>query len=249
MVAYVLQPTAQCPHVVGDVLDLPRPGEESVRRRRERAHRAELGDVAGELVGVGTALERGDDRVRAAVLGHELHVARHVLRESRAAVAQDAALAVELDQRRDRDRLLLRALRQRHPRDAGAIAERQVLQRALAALVADGAVERVVQEQELEHGVLALAGTGAVRVDHHAVGGWRGAGGLQLGHALDIAQAHAAGADTGAQPRLVAEDRDLDAGLGRRLDDRDALGHGHLAPVDRERDHVGADGRHYLAPA
>ena len=39
---------------------------------------------------------------------------------------------------------------------AGPVAERQVLQRALAALVADRAVERVVEEDELEHRVLAL---------------------------------------------------------------------------------------------
>ena len=77
--------------------------------------------------------------------------------EARAAVTEDAALAVERDQRRDRDRLLERALRERHARVAGPVAERQVLQRALAALVADGAVERVVDEDELERAVLRLA--------------------------------------------------------------------------------------------
>ena len=41
---------------------------------------------------------------------------------------------------------------------AGAPAERQVLQRALAALVADRAVERVVDEDELERRVLRLGG-------------------------------------------------------------------------------------------
>ena len=40
----------------------------------------------------------------------------------------------------------------------GPVAERQVLQRALAALVADRAVERVVDEDELERRVLALGG-------------------------------------------------------------------------------------------
>ena len=40
----------------------------------------------------------------------------------------------------------------------GPVAERQVLQRALAALVADRAVERVVDEDELERRVLRLGG-------------------------------------------------------------------------------------------
>ena len=38
----------------------------------------------------------------------------------------------------------------------GPVAERQVTQRALAALVADGAVERVVDEDELERRVLRI---------------------------------------------------------------------------------------------
>ena len=230
-----------------DVLDLPRPAAEPVGRGGERAHRAQLGDVAGELAVVRPALEGGDDRVRAAVLRHQLQVAGHVLAEPRAAVAEDAALAVELDQRRDRHRLGVGALGQRHAGAAGAVAEGQVLQRALAALVADRAVERVVDQEELEHRVLALAGAVGVRVHDHAVGDRRGAGGLQLGHALDLDQAHAAGADGRAQARLVAEHRHLDAGLGRRLDQRHALGHGHLAVVDGQRDGVGLDRRHQPA--
>ena len=86
----------------------------------------------------------------------ELAVLGDVLREARAAVAEDAALAVERDQRRDRDRLVERELREAHPRVAGPVAERQILQRALAALVADRAVERVVDEDELERRVLPL---------------------------------------------------------------------------------------------
>jgi hypothetical protein len=88
----------------------------------------------------------------------EMPVLGDVLAEPRAAVTEDAALAVECDQRRDRDRLLERLLLEGHPRVAGAVTERQVLQRALAPLVADRAVERMVDEDELERGVLALGG-------------------------------------------------------------------------------------------
>src|SRR5712691_113094 len=80
-------------------LDLPRPRFEPVLRREERADGAELGDVAGERAAVRLVLERRDDRHRAAVLGDELAVLRHALAEPRAAVAEDAALAVERDRR------------------------------------------------------------------------------------------------------------------------------------------------------
>ena len=49
-------------------------------------------------------------------------------------------------------------------------------------------------------------------------------------------EAHAAGADRRAEARLVAEDRDLDPGLERRLDDPEALRHLNLAAVDRDGD-------------
>src|SRR5205823_8185687 len=115
---------------------------------------AQLRDVAGERPAVRLVLERGDHRGGAAVRRDELPVLAHRLAEARAAIAEDAALAVERDRRRDRDRLLERELLVAHARVAGAVAERQVLQRALAALVADGAVERMVDENELERRVL-----------------------------------------------------------------------------------------------
>ncbi len=197
----------------GHVLDLPRAGLEAVLRREQRAHGAELGHVAGERAGVGLVLERGDHRQRAAVAGHELPVLGDVLREARAAVAEDAALAVERDRGRERDRLVERPLRERHPARARAPAERQVLERALAALVADGAVERVVDEDELQRRVLALGRLlrGLRRLHDHPVLGGQRAPGLELRDSLDLDEAHAAGADGRPEPRLVAEDGDLDA--------------------------------------
>ena len=181
---------------------------------------------------------------RAALAGDQLLVLRDVLREARAAVAEDAALAVERDQRRDRERLLVRALVEVEARVARAVAVRQVLQRALAALVADGAVERVVEQDELEHRLLALGGRLRARVHLHAVARGHRAGGLQLRHALDLDEAHAAGADGRAEPGLVTEDRDLDARLGGGQHERRALGHGQLAAVDLERDGGDVGGAH-----
>src|SRR5205823_12158318 len=84
------------------VLDLPRPGLEAVLRRGERADRAQLDHVAAERRQVRLVLERRDHRLRAAVDSDELPVLGDALAEARAAVAEDAALAVERDQRRDR---------------------------------------------------------------------------------------------------------------------------------------------------
>src|SRR5262249_22046288 len=141
--------------------------------------------------------------------------------EARAAVAEDAALAVEGDGRRDRDRFLECVLLEGHPRVARAVPEREVLQRALAALVADPAVEWVVDEDELERRVLRLRRhlRRARRLHAHSVLSCQRAGRLRLRrHALDLDETHAAGADRRAEARLVTEDGDLDPGGERGLD-------------------------------
>src|SRR5262245_16009870 len=83
----------------GNVLDLPRTGVEAIRRRGERSDGAELDHVPAERGAVRLVLEGGDLRRRAAIDGDELLVLRDDLAEARAAVAEDAALAVERDQR------------------------------------------------------------------------------------------------------------------------------------------------------
>src|SRR6266508_5180010 len=55
-----------------NLLDLPRPPVEAVRRRGERADGTELDYVAAERRAVGLVLEGRDHRLRAAVAGHEL---------------------------------------------------------------------------------------------------------------------------------------------------------------------------------
>ena len=63
----------------------------------------------------------------------------------------------------------------------------------------------------------------------HPLGGGERAGGLRLRRpGRDLAEAHAAGADRRPEPRLVAEDGDLDPGRERRLDEPGALRHGDL---------------------
>jgi hypothetical protein len=146
--------------------------------------------------------------------------------------------------RSERQRLLEVALGLDEARAPAAPAERDVLQWALAALVAHRAVERVVDEQELDHGLLRLLDAVGLRVDDHAVLHRGRAAGLQLGDALDLDQAHAAGADGRAELGLVAEDRDLDVAVLGGIDEHRVLGRADLDPVDREGDHPLLGARH-----
>src|SRR5262249_51520661 len=132
---------------VGRGDEVERAGAEAVLRTGERADRADLDRVAGE-VGVErfliywiywvlrVAAEHAD-----LLVGRTLHqvdepVAGDLVGEAGAALAQYTALAVEQHLRRDRDRLRILALALVEPAVAVAVAHRLVLQRALAALVA-----------------------------------------------------------------------------------------------------------------
>ena len=57
-----------------------------------------------------------------------------------------------------------------------AVVHRVFLQFAFASLVADRAVEGVIDKQKLQHAFAHLLHTGCVRVDFHAGRNWRGAG-------------------------------------------------------------------------
>ena len=153
--------------------------------------------------------------------------------------ALDAALAVEQDQVGDGDRLLEVALLLDEPALARSVGQGLVLQRALAALVAHGAVERVVGEQELEHPVLGLLHLVRRGVDHHALGRLNEAGRLERRPAgtVDLDQAHPAHAD-GRHARVVAEAGDVGAGPIRRRDEQFPLARGHAAAVEGEAERL-----------
>src|SRR5438132_1512839 len=73
-------------------------------------------------------------------------IAGNLVGEARAARALDAAFAIEVHERRQGDGLLEVALLLDEARLAGAERERLILQRALAALVAHRAIERVIDQ-------------------------------------------------------------------------------------------------------
>ncbi len=240
-------------HRVGR-LQVERAGPEPVGRPGQRADRADLHGVAGEVrlerhlggradLLLGAALEQVDERV-----------ARDLVGEARAPLAQHAAFAVEQHVRRDRDRLRERSLDVVESRIRPAVAHGLVLQRALAALVADRAVERVVDEQEFHDALLGLVGHGRreLGLDDHARHDGRGARRRRFRHAATVAhvgdldQALPAGA-RGFEQRVVAEPRDLDAELLGRPDQQGALRHGDLEPVDGDGDQVLLGGRAHEA--
>src|SRR5207253_588119 len=119
-----------------------------------------------------------------------------------------------------------------------------ILQRAFAALVADRAVQGVVDQEELEHAFLVFVHLVGGGLDHHAFSDVDGAGRLQLRHLLDLDQAHPADRDR-RHLGMRAEDRDVDADRLGGVEDQGALRHRDRLAVDRERDLVGLHGGHY----
>jgi hypothetical protein len=146
-----------------------------------------------------------------------------------ATVAEDAARAVEVD---DGGPLLLFAVVLGFGVEAvgGTVLEGHVLQLALAARIADGAIEGVVAEEKLQGGFAGLGDLGSLGLDDHALGDRCGAGGLELGHLLDADDAHAAGC-LKREAGIVAEGGDLDAGGLAGLDEEGARGGGEFIAV------------------
>ena len=159
--------------------------------------------------------------------------------EPHAAGAHDATLAVEQHAGHQVDGLGELPLFQIKSGGPLARAHRLILQRAFATLIADGAIERVVNQEKLHDSLLCLACHvgGVLSFHHHALGGLQRAGSLGFGESAavagigDIDHALAAGCD-GLETGVVAETGDIDAQLLRGADDNRALGDGDLLAVD-----------------
>src|SRR4029077_13275511 len=227
--------------------EFPRPILQRPWLGGERADGAEIDDVPLQL-GTHRVLEIGGDlHVLAAADGPEIGDARDLSDEAHAARAVNAAIHRGLDERPeifvlDGALVLVKA------RSVDPIGHRLVLQIALTALVADRAIERMVDEQKLHHAFTRLLHHRRLRIEHGrlAIGARtqiahrHGTRSLRLGVALHLDEAHAAIAGD-RQPFMEAEARDLRAaglaGLQQRifggdidlpgLDDQ--LGHSQLA--------------------
>src|SRR6185503_4672049 len=92
---------------------------------------------------------------------------------------------------------------------ARAVAEHHVLEFALAALIADRTIERVIAEQKFQSGFAGFANLFGVGLNHHALPDRQRTRHLHLGHLFHFHQTHAAG---GLQriAFVIAERRDFD---------------------------------------
>ena len=119
------------------------------------------------------------------------------------------------------------------------IAYCQILQLALTALVANRAVQRVVNQQKLHHRLLRLDGFVALGVHHHAIGHGRGAGRHGFGGFFNVHQTHSAiGRD--AQLLVVAKMRNVGARFLGRMHDHAALCDLYLFAVNIDFNHGAA---------
>ncbi len=225
------------------LVELPGPRRKGIGLGGQRADRAEIDHVALQLRGHRVLEVGGDLHVLAAADGAELRHACDLAGEADAARALDAARHHRLDQRPDIF-LLDRALVLLVARGIDAIGHGLVLQIALAALVADRAVERMIDQQELHHAFARLlhhrrAGqqhVGRAILVRRQILDAHGAGRLRLRDAGDLDQAHAAIAGD-RQPLVEAEARDFRARGFAGLEQRVLRRNVDLFAVDNDLGH------------
>ena len=206
-------------HIDGlGLFQLPGPRIEGVGFGGQGADRAEIDHIAGEFRGDGLFQIGGDLGIFAAADHPDLRHAGDLGDETDAARALDAARHLGRD---DRTHIFVfdGALVFREARTGTAIGNRLVLQVAFAALVADRAIERVVDEQELHHPFARLLDHRRQRIHR-----WRltirsaahildlhGAGSGRFGGPDQLDQTHAAIAGD-RQALMIAETRNLASG-------------------------------------
>ncbi len=223
--------------------ELPGPRREGIRLRGQRADRADVDEVALQLRGQ-RVLEIGRDlHVLAAAGRAHFRRAADLGGEADAARALDAAVHRGLDQRAQIF-VLDRALVLGKAAGVDAIAHRLVLQVALAALIADRAIQRMVDQQELHHAFARLLHHRRARGDFRrlalgagpAIAHAPGAACDRLRAALHLDQAHPAIAGD-RQPLVVAEARNLGARRLARLQQRVLGRHIDLFAIDDDLGH------------
>ena len=143
---------------------------------------------------------------------------------------------------RDIDRLGIGALDPVIARLTTSVSHRLVLQGALAALVADRAVQRVVNEEELQHALLGFAShLGAdLSLDDHPLSDRHSAGGLWLGEPTTVTSVgdldKALSTGTGrVKQRMITEPWDSGADGFGGANNEGPLGDTHLLTVDGAR--------------
>src|SRR5256884_1414711 len=206
------------------VLHLPRTRLIAIRAAGERADGANVDAHTAFFAFQVIAAVRDDHAVRAAHAHAERFYVHALVANAHAAEAQNASRSVVINQLGP---LLFGAvnLLLDEPAEICAIAVSHVLQFAFAALVAHRAVQRMVGQEKLEHGLARLAHLVRIGSNDHAVGGYQRARGLEFGRFFDFHQAHAA-CRLERQAGIVTERWHFRSDAPRRLDDQRTLRNG-----------------------
>ena len=193
-------------------------------------HRAQINHIARQLGVHGITQHSGDFRVLAAVDHAQLHHAGHFLAKAYATCAMDAA--AHLFHRDQRPHLFVShyTLFFFVTRRCTAVAHCQVLQLAFTTLVANRAIQRVINQQELHHRLLRLDGFIALGTNDHSLRHRRSTGWQWLGRLFHFHQAHATVGSNG-KFLVVAKVRNICASLFSRMHDHAAWGGFHLLAV------------------
>src|SRR5574337_548496 len=180
-------------------------------------YRTEVDHVSRVSVIQAATREEADLRSIASPEHAQLRRPRHILAKSDTARTQNAPLRVEDD--KWTDRLVLDPMDLRFDKTAfpWTEPERVVLKRTLSALIADGAIERVVQQQKLQHRIPGLLHAFGGREHLHPIRNGGGARDDQLWGSVYLHLAHPTTAHH-AELRMIAKMRNLAAGLQNRLE-------------------------------
>ncbi len=213
-----------------DVLHFPGTRLVAISAAGERSDRADVDALAAFVALQVIAFVRRDERNGSAVDDAESADPHAFVADANAAEAENAARAV-IENYRGPLLLVDVEFGFGEAAFAGAVAEHHVLQFALAALVADRAVEGVVGQQEFERVLAGGSHLCGVGMDYHAVADGQRTRHLQLRHFFHFHETHSAGSLKGVA-FVVAERRNLDARAFGRFDDKGAGRRFELPAVD-----------------
>ncbi len=206
-----------------------------------RSDRTDLNAAPAKLAIEGVRAEGLDFRHRAATDRCQSFDVHDLIAVSDAAETLHAAIHLRLDERTEIF-FLKDALGFHEPAGCGVLV-REVLEIALAPLIADRTVQRMVGKDKLQHRLMGVVDHGGGGAYAHPFVGRCAASGLQLGHLLDFNQTHTA-IGVRLEFRVIAEMRNHDTDTASRFDHQGPFRDVDRHPVDRDANHLCSCLRH-----
>ena len=174
------------------VLEIPDPHFKAKIAVRERPDRADVVHICRERVVEDLIWKQGDRGTVTAIDHGQLFSAGYLLEKANTAGAVDTALGIK-DHMRTKDLPLAIMLLSLYKSALFEIVLHVIiLEQAFPRLVADRAVQRMVDEEKLHNGPSCLQDLGALRFDRHPLVHLCVTGDLEFGHLLYLHQTHAA---------------------------------------------------------